>query len=335
MALLALEQIGTQQHHEQIVTAKSCGIYVAEDEAVEQEERRCDCCKDESGIQSSGDEVCQLCEDTFGIDHGDGCCASDGDEVKNAHDGDSRCAADNKLLSINKASSATIHEKSPDDMCTTVNESDASALMISFPKPSHDEINPDYSSMANNDERGILSGDVSIVSTEFSRRLDKLGNRNVDKKDLYPAQSSISDSSDDETEANNHELNRQQRVLSIELTDHLQERLYERGFSHADFYKTVYHGSTCKDYGQWRFTYRGITAITDENVQVGITIYHETCPRCKVRGNKICDRGFCTDCCYGCDTCAGERCRQCKVRGETICGRGYCKDCCYGCYICR
>eukprot|EP00579_Thalassiosira_antarctica_P011547 CAMPEP_0201916244 /NCGR_PEP_ID=MMETSP0903-20130614/5920_1 /ASSEMBLY_ACC=CAM_ASM_000552 /TAXON_ID=420261 /ORGANISM="Thalassiosira antarctica, Strain CCMP982" /LENGTH=353 /DNA_ID=CAMNT_0048452001 /DNA_START=19 /DNA_END=1081 /DNA_ORIENTATION=+ len=285
MSLLALKQIETQQQHEQIVSAKRAKTSKSQSPA--RHHTSSDCCNDESGIDSSGDEVCQSREDKFGIDHGDG-CGSDGDEVKNADDGD-RCAADNKSLSINKALSGTIQEKSPDDTCTTVNESvsesDASALMISISNPSHDETDFHGSFTANNDEPTISRKTI-------------------------------------------------QRVLSIELTDHLRERLNERDFSETDFYKTVLHGSQCRDDGGWRFTYRGITAITDAYGKVGITIYRDTCPQCQAGGKAICDRGFCMDCCRGCDTCAGVMCPSCTARGKKICERGFCEDCCYGCDTC-
>lgn len=169
------------------------------------------------------------------------------------------------------------------------------------------------------------------------------------------------------TQSKRTQIARIDKVLQISFTDHLDERLWERGFSKNDFYRTVLLGNKWRNNGGWGFTHNAVTAITDSDVEVGITIYEHNCaecgvglrdlkvckgiyclsccwgcdvcmgiqcPECKVRGKDICERGFCHDCCWGCDECAGEECPGCKARGNAICHRGFCHDCCWGCDIC-
>ena len=115
----------------------------------------------------------------------------------------------------------------------------------------------------------------------------------------------------------NEAFNRKQKaikkVLDIAFTDHLCERLQERGFCSTDFHRTVLYGSKCiGDYGGWKFTYKRMVAITDCNVQVGITMYEDEedntniscCPECGQKGLVLCYRGYCHGCCFGCNECS-------------------------------
>lgn len=176
------------------------------------------------------------------------------------------------------------------------------------------------------------------------------------------------DETDEEEDDDTSILERISNPSFVGFTDHIRERMYERGYTQSDFNMVIKHGCRVQEGkgGAWRFIYNRTLVVTDRDVEVGITMYEEDdtncemcdleqdmcvcgfcklcceksgkrnpcCPNCRRRGKEICDRGFCQDCCFGCDTCAGEECPNCKVRGEEICKRGFCNECCWGCDTC-
>lgn len=86
-----------------------------------------------------------------------------------------------------------------------------------------------------------------------------------------------------------------EHALAIGFTDHLWERCGERGFTRIDFLKAVLYGCRCRDGHHRRFTYRGITAITDASVGTGITIFEQydtQCAQCESEKDR-CSCGFC------------------------------------------
>ena len=160
-----------------------------------------------------------------------------------------------------------------------------------------------------------------------------------------------------------------EKARRISFSDHLQDRLWERGLCEMDFYKAVIFGERDSADCGWKFEYNGIVAITDLNIERGITIYElecaecgnglknasickgmycqsccwgcdscmgQECPECKRKKiDLLCDKGLCPTCCDGCITCAGETCPGCRDRGINIlCERGFCRGCCYGCDTC-
>lgn len=130
----------------------------------------------------------------------------------------------------------------------------------------------------------------------------------------------------------------------VALTDHIEERMYERGFNSFDFRKVIQYGCRRQETGgHWRFTYNRILAITDSEVQVGITMYKEwrdtKCVKCDTNKN-TCACGFCKGCCTSKDGDALDEtnpgCSGCGWRGKEFCNASelICEDCCPGCDTC-
>ena len=94
------------------------------------------------------------------------------------------------------------------------------------------------------------------------------------------------------------------RVKVIHFSDHLQERLYERGLNEYDVYRTILYGCRCKKGDdRIKFTHNETTVITDGEVKVGITMYQEKysnkdCAQCwSLKEGELCACGLCRGCC--------------------------------------
>ena len=81
------------------------------------------------------------------------------------------------------------------------------------------------------------------------------------------------------------------RVKVIHCSDHLQERLYERGLNEYDVYRTILYGCRCKKGNdRIKFTHNDTTVITDGDIKVGVTMYQEKYSNNSYRCHGKCNR---------------------------------------------
>ena len=125
-------------------------------------------------------------------------------------------------------------------------------------------------------------------------------------------------------------------AITLESTFHLRQRKSERGISRRELQSTLKHGTAERDpfTGRVIHRHRDITFVTDASCKVGVTTWSEE--NCKGRGcsrDTECHRGFCSNCCWGCDEhirCSAPGCTR-----EDVCIRGFCGSCCYGSSQCN
>ena len=144
----------------------------------------------------------------------------------------------------------------------------------------------------------VQSGDLKIFKTKKSTKMSKVFNAYADLSGIEPASlrfvvdgvnicpddtpktlklekvdliecfvqnTSIKKLDNDDTPPN---VSNPQFIV---LTDHLKERIYERGFNRFDFCEVILCGCRYQEGGNGhsRFTYKRVTAITDSDVEVG------------------------------------------------------------------
>jgi len=69
-------------------------------------------------------------------------------------------------------------------------------------------------------------------------------------------------------------LEPENRIDRVCYTDHILNRMHERGFTDKQFRDVVQFGQRCRQGdGHWSFTYQGMVVITD--LEVGRTMWHE------------------------------------------------------------
>ena len=122
-------------------------------------------------------------------------------------------------------------------------------------------------------------------------------------------------------------------AITLESTLHLRQRKGERGISRRELQSTLKHGEAERDAFTGRVLHRlnNIAFVTDAFSKVGITAWNENEESCRGRGcnrEAECFRGFCEDCCWGCDE--HERCSGRGCTSRDLCVRGFCRSCCFG-----
>ena len=150
------------------------------------------------------------------------------------------------------------------------------------------------------------------------------------------------------------EHNNNKPIYRIIISNHLLERCEERDIP-SNLVKEIIRnnkGVFNHSNGTTEYYQHGICCITRRNVlynnntvrlveEVGITAFISECKECG--DDNVCSKGYCHDCCWGCNECnasLGRKCKECgvRVRGVDHCknDRGvFCESCCYGCEECE
>ena len=163
------------------------------------------------------------------------------------------------------------------------------------------------------------------------------------------------------TSSNKQIIERNKPIRRITLSNHLLERCEERGISSYEVREIIRNNKGVSNHfnGTTEYYQHGICCITRRNVynitsanndgyvrvieEVGITAFEQYCKECGDSNDetKLCSKGYCHDCCWGCNECnasLGLKCKECGYRGFDNCknDRGvFCESCCYGCDKCE
>ncbi len=141
-------------------------------------------------------------------------------------------------------------------------------------------------------------------------------------------------------------------IYRIIISNHLLERCEERDIPSNLVKEIIRNNKGVSNHynGTTEYYQSGICCITRTNVyttvtqrclveEVGITAFIPECKECG--DDNVCSKGYCHDCCWGCNECnayLGRKCKECGERGVDNCknDRGvFCKFCCYGCDKCE
>eukprot|EP00985_Skeletonema_marinoi_P011250 scaffold5329_cov126-Skeletonema_marinoi.AAC.5 len=131
-------------------------------------------------------------------------------------------------------------------------------------------------------------------------------------------------------------------------TDHLIERCWERGIPHHKVEEIVKSDKWKFENVDGRREYHqdGLCLITGKGdgreEEVGITVFRVHCRQCGAN-EKMCDKGYCYKCCWGCDECNKYKCTSCNAimplakggKVSLLCKGELCLECCSGCTLCQ
>ena len=150
-------------------------------------------------------------------------------------------------------------------------------------------------------ERRLIFKDVSFNHVDsFELRYNRPHSKlTVCDDDIYSVVSDSSEDTDTEEDSISANLFNPEEDLvtslvdtrSLTCTNHLIERMWERGYTQEQLNRVIQFGCRCQELGgHWKFTYKRILVITDSHVKVGITMYEKfdtNCVRCDA-GKDLC-----------------------------------------------